>query len=407
MKALLLNDGRSYNNWGIQACTDGLLSILKDNNPGLEIIGIPYHVLHQKYNWDIKIWNKSLFNADSRVAKHLFKENHLAPRIADEYEYVAERWITGKAGDGAEEIMAQLSQVEAVIFNAEGSTYRKNIAAIKSLFILWLAATKFKKHTYFVNGSITLTHVDAVLPAMLEKTFSTITAASVREPYSIRSVEQHCPSVKDINLHPDAAFYLNFNKEDIDSNLVNGFDYTNEPFFCFSLSMLPMDFIRTKSESALISLLKDLKKIVPNIIFLAKDNEDQILQDVAQYVDGKVVDKNCNYQQIMTLLSYATFLFSGRYHHLIFAAKVGCPCIPLASSSHKIHGLAELFPGVMPKVKDPTNLWEQREEVLSEAKYILSHQVDLRDNYADKSKILSRLAKAQGLLTIKQDSQAA
>ncbi len=407
MKALLINDGRTYNNWGIQACTEGLISILEDNNRELELVGLPHHSLHQKYNWDIRIWNRPLFNANSRVAKHLFKENHLTPRVADEYEYVAERWINGKAGEGAKKITALLSHVDAVIFNAEGSTYRNNIGAIKSLFILWLAATRFKKQTYFVNGSITLTHVDAVLPAMLEKTFSTITAASVREPCSLRSIEQHCPSIKNVNLYPDAVFYLNFAKEDIKPNLVNNFDYKNEPFFCFSLSMLPMDFIRTRSKSALISLLKDLKKIVPNIIFLAKDNEDQILRDVAQYVDAKVVDKNCSYQQIMTLLSHANFLFSGRYHHLIFAAKVGCPCIPLASSSHKIHGLAELFPGVMPKVKDPTNLWELKGEIIADVKYILKHQADLKDNYTDKSKILGRLAKTQGSLMTTQDSQAA
>ena len=57
------------------------------------------------------------------------------------------------------------------------------------------------------------------------------------------------------------------------------------------------------------------------------------------------------------MISETQFILSGRYHHLIFAANTGVPTCFLGTSSHKIHGLAELLTGdAHYDVYDPTNI---------------------------------------------------
>ena len=47
MRVLILNDGSDYENWGIQACIDGIKHILGD----CTIDSVKHANLHQKYSF--------------------------------------------------------------------------------------------------------------------------------------------------------------------------------------------------------------------------------------------------------------------------------------------------------------------------------------------------------------------
>lgn len=382
-RILMLNDGTLCHNWGLQACTEGLYQIIAMETPGAALTKLDHAYMHRRYSFEPRIFGrKKLFAYNSRVAKKYFPVFHVLPRVADEFEYVADLWLNGKGGRGADEFLQQAQGADTVLFNAEGSTYRdNNICALKGLFMLWLAKTKLAKRAMFLNGSVTLTRVDATLPAMVNKVFSTIDLAAVREPDSYQNILAYYPKLEgQISMFPDSTYVL-----DVEERPLPGCDFVDQQFFALSLSMLPVDFRRTRAMSSLVHLIQELKQLVPNAVLLGKDKEDQILNDVARITGAYFIGTSYGYRSVLNILKHASFLVSGRYHNAIFATKVGCPVIPLHTSSQKIFGLASLFHGTMPEPIDPTDLWNEESRVLDHSRTILDQGDSLRTAYMVRS----------------------
>jgi polysaccharide pyruvyl transferase WcaK-like protein len=382
-RILTLNDGSRCQNWGLQACTDGLLHIIAQENLDANFMQLDHAYMHRRYSFEPRLFGgKKLFAYESRIARKFFPVFHVLPRVADEFEYIAALWLQGKGGRGAKEFIEKAGAADAVIFNAEGSTYRdNNIAAVKGLFMLWFAKTKLGKKSLFLNGSVTLTRVDATLPAMVKKVFSAIDMAAVREPDSYQNILQYYPELEGkIRMLPDSTYAL-----ELAQRTLEDLKFLDLDFFAFSLSMLPVDFRRTRDTSALVHLLQKLKKTVPNSVLLAKDKEDQILEEAARLTGSFFVGPSYDYQSLLHILKRARFICSGRYHNAIFATKVGCPVIPMHTSSQKIYGLASLFNGIMPKPIDPTDLWNEDELVVHHARTILEQGDSLRTAYKERA----------------------
>lgn len=244
-KVLILNDGKKFSNWGIQAATDGIVNILKTNIKDIEISYLPHEVLQKNFSFDPTIFGKKLLNRNSRIGKKFLNDNIEIPLVSDEFDFIADKWINYESTKGSAEIMNLLNNADYVVFNAEGSTYRNNRSAIRALFILWLASNKLKKPSFFLNGSVTITTIDPIIPAMIEKTFLQIEGISVREPFSYNNVIEKYPSLKNkIKMIPDSAFSVDTNDLKLSNNLKK-LNLPNE-YFCFSTSMLPIDYKRSK-----------------------------------------------------------------------------------------------------------------------------------------------------------------
>ena len=382
-KILILNHGSHCQNWGLQACTEGLLQIIAKASIDVNVMQFDHAYMHRRYSFEPRLFGgKKLFAYNSRVAKKFFPVFHVLPRVADEFEYIADLWLQGKGGRGADKFLEKARGADAVIFNAEGSTYRdNNICALKGLFMLWFAKTKLGKRSLFLNGSVTLTRVDATLPAMVKKVFNAIDMAAVREPDSYQNILHYYPELEGkVHMFPDSTYAL-----ELDQRTLEDLEFLDLDFFALSLSMLPMDFRKTKDTSSLVHMLQELKKIVPNAVLLGKDKEDQILEDVARLTGSFFVGPSYDYQSVLHILKCAKFICSGRYHNAIFATKVGCPVIPMHTSSQKIYGLASLFNGTMPRPIDPTDLWNDEEWVLYHARAILEQGDSLRTVYKERA----------------------
>lgn len=382
-KILILNDGNRCQNWGLQACTEGLLQIIALENNDADFMQFDHAYMHRRYSFEPRLFGgKKLFAYNSRVARTCFPVFHVLPRVADEFEYIADLWLKGKGGLGADEFLEKARGADAVIFNAEGSTYRdNNICALKGLFMLWLAKKKLGKRAMFLNGSVTLTRVDATLPAMIRKVFSAIDMAAVREPSSYQNILEYYPELEGkVCMVPDSTYVL-----ELEERSLGDCRFLDRDYFAFSLSMLPVDFRRTRDTSSLVQMIRELKKLVPNSVLLGKDKEDQILKDVARLTDSFFIGPSYDYQSVLNILKRAKFIVSGRYHNSIFATKVGCPVIPLHTSSQKIFGLASLFKGAMPRPIDPTDLWNEKKRVLDHASSILEQGDSLRTAYRSRA----------------------
>ena len=239
-KVLILNDGSKYANWGIKACIDGLYHILDQTGTDLEVSSIDWTFMHKKYAFEPKIKGRKIFLDNNRIARRFFPLFHRIPTVADEFDYIADEWQAGRGGEGADEFIAKAKGQDLVIFNAEGSTYKNNIGALKGLFMLWFAKTRLGIKAAFMNGSVTLTRVDPVLPAMIRKVFSTIDIATVREPFSYEGILDFYPSLEqDVKMFPDSVFSLALEDQKLPETNFAGKDY-----FVVSRSMLPMDHRR-------------------------------------------------------------------------------------------------------------------------------------------------------------------
>lgn len=356
---LLLNDTANHDNWGSQACAEGLKHILAQAIPGVQLRSLLSTWVARHFLWDPKIAGRRLFAWNNPVWLRISPPYQHLPRVADEFEAIADLWAAGQGGKGSLEFIKAARGVDAVVFNAEGSAYRTNRTALKCLFMLWYARTRLGIPSYFVNGSVTLADVDPILPAMMRKVFAVYDGRIVREPWSLRNCAKYLPGVP-VEMAPDSVFY--FRPEDATprapQDLVPGLR-PGEPYFCFSLSMLPMDFVRTRGKSSVVHAIRRLKQQVPQAVLMAKDADDQFLKGVADETQSLFFGPSRTFREVMALLKDARFLLTGRYHHVIMATIMGCPSIPMITTSHKMNGLCELLGLPDYEPLDPTDLWTE------------------------------------------------
>ena len=195
---LVINDSRDQINYGAEALVEGLLHILTSAIPEHQLRLIPSH-------WLDEAGIPSAFHAGDSLQHP--GESAVWPAVADQFECIADEWVAGRGGRGSAAYLERLEGVDIVIINGEGSIYRTNISAVRELFLAWFAKTKLGIPTVFLNGTVQLTLVMPILPAMVRKTFRTLDAVAVRGPYSLRNVQEFMPDVP-VRLFPDSALAL-------------------------------------------------------------------------------------------------------------------------------------------------------------------------------------------------------
>jgi polysaccharide pyruvyl transferase WcaK-like protein len=360
---VLLNDCQDQDNFGAIALVDGLVRILQDAVPQATIAPIPSH-------WLLDV--SGGFGAFANRGAGLRQLYAAYPAIADQFESVADDWLRGDAGPGAQELLKRLRRAELVVLNGEGSVYRTNVSAIRELFLAWLCKARLGIPTVFVNATVHLTDVMPILPAMARKTLPILDAVAVREPYSLRNLEHYVPEV-DVRLIPDSAFALV--PDDARATPMTGrvrARFGDAPYFCFDPGPMPIDD-RPGRVSAVYRLIMGLKDVVPHAVFVRGDPSDNLVDGIAEETDSLHFGDTADYHEWMTVVRDAEFLVTGRYHNLILSAVMGCPAISFASSSHKIHGACELLESVGHPY-DPTDLSTVAASIVDHARGYAEHR---------------------------------
>jgi len=299
------------------------------------------------------------------------------PAVADQFEVVAENWLQGRGGPGADELLSRFQGADLVVLNAEGSIYRTNLSAIRELFIAWLCKCHLGIPTIFVNGTVHLTGVMPILPAMVRKTLPVLDAVAVREPLSLRNLAHYAPHVA-VQLIPDSAFALT--SDDVRETSMSDFIRArigDAPYFCFDPGPMPIDH-RPGRRSALYDLIAALKGVTPDAVFVRADPADGYIEEIAKETNSLYVDSEVDYREWMTVVRGAQFLLTGRYHNPILAAIMGCPSVTLGSSSHKVHGGCEMLE-VIGTPYDGTDLVSQTPSIVGQARHYVQHRADVRD----------------------------
>jgi polysaccharide pyruvyl transferase WcaK-like protein len=268
------------------------------------------------------------------------------------------------------------------VLNGEGSLYRANLSAIRELFLAWLTKARLGIPTIFVNGSLHLTGVGPILPAMARKAFRSIDGVAVREAWSLRNLEEYVPDVE-AQLFPDAAFVLTPDEaRESDAVRILRDRIGGSPYFCFDPGVMPID-TRGGERSALYQMMSALKRITPRAVFVSSAPADRYVEQIAHDTDSIYVDTITDYREFMALTSGAQFLVTGRYHNVILAAIMGCPSIALGSTTHKVHGACEMLDGVVGSPYDGTELFPQLDAISRQAATYVQRRADLGDRLRD------------------------
>ena len=366
-KVILLNDCRDQVNFGASVLVEGLFEILSRSLPTATILPIPSYWLMDLDAGEPFVGNGAGFRQPSATF----------PALADQFDTVADAWMNGAGGRGADVYLRRLEGADLVVLNGEGSMYRTNVSAIRELFLAWLAKERLGIPTIFVNGMVHLTGVVPVLPAMVRKTFSALDAVAVREPCSLRNVREYAPGV-DVRVFPDSAFVCTPD-EARETPAVRSVRAAvgGSAYFCFDPGAMPMDH-RPPRRSGLYELISRLKDVVPTAVFVNSAPADAYIRAIADETESLYVDTLTDYREYMALVAGAQFVASGRYHNPLLAALMGCPSITFSSSSHKVHGACEMLDNIIGTPYDGTDLRTHLDAIEQQARGYVEHRDDLR-----------------------------
>lgn len=365
---VLLDDTRDQLNFGAAVLVDGLFEILQRADPSATIVPIPSFWL---------IPRGAAPGAFVPECDDCVPPRARWPRVADEFEAVADAWSSSRPGSAERRILSRFEGADLVVLNGEGSVYRDNESAIRELFLVWMARTRLGIPSVFVNGTVHLTDVVPVLPAMVRKVLPTLDAVAVREPCSLRNLATVAPGL-DVDLFPDSAFVFGPGERRV-SPAVDairrriGADH----YFCFDPGPMPMDDGATGS---LRSLIEELSAVAGRPVMVASAPSDRSIEAVARAVDAVYVDDLTDYREFMALVEDAQLLVSGRYHNPILAAIVGCPSITVGSTNHKVHGACEILEGLNGSPFDGTDLRTELDAIVARATELVGAREQVRQD---------------------------
>jgi polysaccharide pyruvyl transferase WcaK-like protein len=377
-RILLLNDTRDQNNWGSVALTEAFIAILREVCPDMELRSVP----------SISLWTST----SSRGATTM-----VLPALADDYEDTAAVWQAGEGGREADAFIRQVQWADLVIYNGEGSIYRRNHSAMKALFMSWYARKILGKPCVYLNGGLHLTHVEPFLPPMARRTLLGLDAVTIRESWSLACAREFIPGLQ-AELVPDSVFYYACRP---DGTTTVGArppdDLPSGPYFCVAGGQMPHSLVRGK-EAPLCRLIQALQRKGLRAIILAREDGDQYLARVAELCGCTFYGRDLSVNHVLGILRSAALQLTGRYHHFIFGALSGVPSIGFAAMSHKVQGVAELFGPLLKPVRNSTMLGMEWEETLAQAEEYLTAGPALREQIANRARELGELTRRYGAI---------
>lgn len=368
-RIVMIDDCRDQINFGAEVLMDGLVASLQLSLPNATLLPVPSHWL-----MDVSGGYAPYLAAGEGMRQPLAT----FPEVADQFESVADEWDDGRGGPGAAEFLERFTGADLVVLNGEGSMYRTNTSAIRELFLAWYAKRRLGIPTVFLNGTVHLTDVVPLLPAMVRKTFSALDAVAVRESFSLRNLAHYAPAVEAL-LIPDSAFMFDAGVA-AETPAVTAIRerIAGRQFFCFDPGAMHMDH-RLPYRSAAYDLVGELTEVVPCAVLVNSSPADSYFKEIAAETGAIYVDTLTDYREYMSLVGDAQFVVTGRYHNPILAAIMGTPSVTFASANHKVHGACEILDGIIGAPHDGTSMLPLFPEIVAQARAYVEDRVALRD----------------------------
>lgn len=318
MNISILNDTSKTSNWGCAATVAGLKAALTTAFPGSSLASIELQPLPFR---KIKLLRTRATNA---LADCLEDSGHTTATLAGRLQ---------KLNFNLEDYPLP----DRLILNGEGDIHSRSGHLLRLLGI----AKLFKEsgvRVSAVNQSVDLV-VGSRQATILSKIYNSLDFVSVREPVSLRLLEQI--GVSNARVVPDAAFSITPATR-AEKDAVRDKLELPEQYVCLTGS----SDISKRSGDKFIKVYEGLKKVAGlPVIMMASTKTDKALAKQLQAHDPavRVMTDAYDYRSALAVIAESDLLVGGRFHPIIFAAREGTPVVPFKGNTHKMEGLMELL----------------------------------------------------------------
>jgi polysaccharide pyruvyl transferase WcaK-like protein len=304
-RILLLFDNSNDANWGSQATSHALRSLLSEAFPEAQIIGV----------------ERSAARPASGLRRRLCE--WLGPRaaIAQNSRAKTFHWLT-------ESWRAELNGSDLIVVNGEGTLHTQK-QATRWLTVLALLPKVTQAPIWIVNSSLEIT--DAAETPLFTAALGTAAHLALREPISFRLAAS-------LGLDPvqsaDCAFLAEPAREDVAERLG-----VRRPYAVVTGSALVGRWPAETQRAA----LERLQAEGLNVVWTASERNDIENFRSLRLDLPLITNEDAEYREYMRLVADSEILVGGRFHPLIFAATAGVPFVATGSTTRKIQGLMEML----------------------------------------------------------------
>jgi hypothetical protein len=415
MKLLLVNDNSAHLNWGAQASPPALMTVLGEAAPGVEIASLPWDWLRRSYR-RLRVpglrgvtYRTDRWRGVRPILDRLSWARRYYPAVADDFDAVADEWVAGRGGPQAAEFLDLAAAADLVVYNGENSIYSNTVEGCHALFLLWLAKTRLGKPGCIVNHTAHLDDVRPIMSGMVKLVYPALDLVAVREPRSLANLK--ALGITNAELFPDVVFAQDpneYSRERVEA-WCRRHSLDDQAYFCLSASGLPVSMPRGTWDGEVTTLVRGLKAGGLQAVLVAKDPWCLPLAEVARRTGSLFFGPEHEYHDLWPLFEGASFLVSGHYHYVIFAAMVGCPFVPLTANNHKMQGLCEHLGWHRTAPFDATSLRSCRAEIVEEARRLRHDRPGLSAHLLERSATLRQEARRLGvrIADVAQGAEAA
>lgn len=315
-RILLLMDNRADSNWGSQATTTELVRLLSAHHPGVEIRGLPRSVTRPNSALKRRLADAT---ATSFAEWDLFETG---PAVTI-YE-----WLTGGW-------QADVEWCDLIVVNGEGTLHPQKQTLRWMPALKWLQR-KSGKPIWVVNCSVQF--VGASHESLYRSVLGAADRLVLRDPISL---DECGVSGISATLAADCAFSTEPSCTDQARQAIESAT-GGKPFAVFTGSAS----VKKWPLETQMSLISSVVNAGLRPIYSSSTAEDDVnhrrLKDAG--VSLPIVTHNdLKYCEYCHFISQANILIGGRFHPLIFAAKVGTPFVAVESTTHKMKGLVRML----------------------------------------------------------------
>lgn len=360
MNISILNDTSKTSNWGCAATVAGLKAALTSAYPGSSLTSIELQPLPYR---KIKLLRTRATHA---LADCLVDAGHTTSTLAGRLQKLNFN-------------LADYPLPDRLILNGEGDIHSRSGHLMRLLGIAML----FKESG--VRVSAVNQSVDIVAGSrqanILGKIYNALDFVSVREPVSLRLLEQI--GVSNVRVVPDAAFSITPATQAEKAAVRDRLELP-EQYVCLTGS----SDISKRSGDLFMKVYEGLKRVAGlPVIMMASTKTDKALAKQLQAHDPavRVMTDAYDYRSALAVIAESELLVGGRFHPIIFAAREGTPVVPFKGNTHKMEGLMELLSYPV----DPIN-WQELSICESEIERVLKDKDSIAQLLKENSERLSK-----------------
>jgi polysaccharide pyruvyl transferase WcaK-like protein len=390
---LILTDDSSNLNWGAWAMKQALDQMIGQRIHGAAVEWITRERLQTQYRVSTlpgsrgkAIDVRSLHGYRRRIGSRFSQPVADFPAIYDEFVRFGEIWERCPPAPLSESLKQAAEQASMVVLNGEGHIQANREIGLRSLFLLWYVKEHLKKPAAVIDHTTHLAGMARpIMQTIVQQVYPRLEVVTVRDPYSLKDLSQ--VGVSNAKLVPDVVFSLAPEAGD-DAHAEawlrdNGTEAGG--YFCISAGDLPMDWKSSGTQSQLFQLIEQLRDLRLRPLIVAKDKYWKEMERISAAIDGVTFGQRHDNRWLWRILKDAAFLVTGHYHHLVAAAKVGCPFIAFRTDTPKIESLFELLGWSHTSVHDPTYLTNGKSSLVDEARYLLSSRSHISDELVERA----------------------